>query len=177
MNRVLIILLTLLTVAACRRDETTPAGGTITINNTLYGEGPYYSLGFSFATASLTRTNRNPKPDIAILAETDLQGDFQLAYLTTSSFLPSFSLYGGYADASAASAAFGALASVPPGLAWTELARPVTANQIWIFRTGEEKYAKIRIISVKGEERSGIAYTECTFGWVFQPDGSTTFPM
>ena len=39
-----------------------------------------------------------------------------------------------------------------------------------------KKYAKIRIIEVKGELREGIPHAECTFEWVFQSDGSTTFP-
>ena len=57
------------------------------------------------------------------------------------------------------------------------MADPVIANQVWVYRTGTETYAKIRIISTVNETRDDLPYGECTFEWVYQPDGSTTFPV
>ena len=176
MNRVLIILLTLLTVVACRRDESVPLRGTITIDSRLYGTGPYNAIGFTFLTASLTPTNRTPQPDILVLAETNVAGDVTGVFLSTSAFLPSFLKHGDYTDAASSITAFNNLTEANPAGNWLDLAIPVETNEVWVFRTRDEKYAKIRIIEVKGELREGIPHAECTFEWVFQSDGSTTFP-
>ena len=56
------------------------------------------------------------------------------------------------------------------------MADPINANQVWVYRTGTETYAKIRIISTVNEIRDDMPYGECTFEWVYQPDGSLTFP-
>jgi len=49
-------------------------------------------------------------------------------------------------------------------------------NQIWLYRSGTERYAKIRIISTKLDITKDPDYAECTFEWVYQPDGTLTFP-
>jgi hypothetical protein len=49
-------------------------------------------------------------------------------------------------------------------------------NQIWIYRSGSENYSKFRIISTKSEPGNMRDYAECTFEWVYQPDGTLTFP-
>jgi hypothetical protein len=66
---------------------------------------------------------------------------------------------------------------------WTDFADPVKPNQVWIYRSQGEKYAKIRIISTVNERRKdtsalrdSVDYAECTFEWVYQPDGTITFP-
>jgi hypothetical protein len=56
------------------------------------------------------------------------------------------------------------------------MADPVTENQVWIYRSGNEKYAKIRIISTVNEIRENLPFGECRFEWLYQPDGSKTFP-
>jgi hypothetical protein len=63
--------------------------------------------------------------------------------------------------------------TVPEWKVWADSVMP---NQIWIYRSGTEHYAKIRIISTVSETRSGHDYAECTFEWVYQPDGTLTFP-
>jgi hypothetical protein len=163
-------------LTACKPEKQVPVRGSVTIDNTLYGDGPYYAFGFTFATASLTTTRETPQPDVVVLAETDLQGSFTGAFLNTSSFLPPYYLHGEYANADVAQAAFNALDSVPADITWIELGQPLAINQVWVFRTREEKYAKIRIIDISGEDRSGVAFAECTFEWAYQPDGSTIFP-
>jgi hypothetical protein len=59
---------------------------------------------------------------------------------------------------------------------WEEMADPIAPNQVWIYRSGRETYTKIRIVSIVNETRQSIAYGECTFQWLHQPDGSLTFP-
>jgi hypothetical protein len=57
------------------------------------------------------------------------------------------------------------------------MADPIKDNQVWIYKSGTETYTKFRIISTVNETRSNVPYGECTFQWVYQPDGSTTFPQ
>ena len=89
----------------------------------------------------------------------------------------SFFNAGEYPDAVSAETVFDNLKSATiPESSWEGLASPLKANQIWIYRTGQDTYAKIRIISLIGELRSGVNYAECTFEWEYQPDGTLTFP-
>jgi hypothetical protein len=176
MNRAVTLLLLTILAVSCGRDESVPLHGTITIDSRLYGAGPYYAIGFTFISAMRTPTNRTPMPDILVLAETNVTGDVTGVFLSTSAFLPSFQLHGEYPDAASATSAFSDLTEANPASNWIDLALPVEANEVWVFRTRDEQYAKIRIIEVKGELREGIPYAECTFEWTFQPDGSTLFP-
>jgi hypothetical protein len=176
MRIVITILLLIALTAACGRDEPVPERGTVTLDNKLYGSGPYYAIGFTFLTGKLTATNESPQPDITLLASSDAQGNLIGAYFSTSAFLPSFGKVGDYASAAEATTAFNALTEVPQALSWVELALPLSVNQIWIIKTRDGNYAKVKITGLRDEVTEGILYVECTFEWVFQADGSTTFP-
>ncbi len=95
----------------------------------------------------------------------------------TDNLKDSFYNAGEYPDAVSAKTAFDNLKSATvPAASWEGLASPLKVNQIWIYRTGQDTYAKIRIISLIGEIRNGIDYAKCTFEWEYQPDGTLTFP-
>ncbi len=168
-----VIFLSLFT--GCRKENGSANSGTSTIYNTLYGTGPYYALGFSFSLGRELSTLGDPKPDITLIADADIDGTIRRLLLQTENFKSSFYMYGQYPDAAGASAAFTNLvtASVP---AWEEWGENIAANQIWIFRTSSEHYAKFRIINTVAGKSGGTAYAECTFEWVYQPDGTLTFP-
>jgi len=174
MNKYFIIILILITVSAggCRRNDNPGLSGTDTIDNNLYGAGPYYAFGFSFSSAEKVSTLDDPGPDITLVAF-DVNGI--ITKIQTDNYKSSFYKYGEYPDASTAKQAFGNLTSATVSQ-WAEEADAIGANQIWIFRTSNEKYAKFRIIDIFSELRTGWAYAECTFEWVYQPDGSLTFP-
>ena len=161
-------------LAGCKKDETIRTSGTDTIDNTLYGSGPYFANGFSFSLAKKVSSLDNPGPDILLYVNIDNPDASRLTFQTYN-LNSSFFKVGDFANAEAAITAFSNLKSVDV-LRWQDMADPIVANQVWIFRTGREKYAKVRIISVKNELRNNLAYGECTFQWVFQPDGTLTFP-
>ena len=46
----------------------------------------------------------------------------------------------------------------------------------YIENSGKMNNTKIRIVSTVNETRESVPYGECTFQWVYQPDGSSTFP-
>ena len=132
------------------------------------------SMAFHFQRQALVSTIVTPGPDIVIYVNID-NVPARLT-LQANNLKPSFYKVGDYADEAAAIAAFDNLKTVSV-TQWSEMADPVNANQVWIYRSGTEYYTKFRIVSVVNETRQTIPYGECTFQWVYQPDGSSTFPQ
>jgi hypothetical protein len=169
----LIFLAVILFLSACTKVESTRTSGTDTIDNTTYQSSTYYVYGFSFSKAKLVPTYPAPGPDILVYVN-DGNSPSTLTF-QANNLNPSFYKIGDYADEQSAKTAFDNLKSFSAS-SWQEMADPIAPNQIWIYRSGAEKYTKIRIISTVNEIRQLIAYGECTFQWVYQPDGSLTFP-
>jgi hypothetical protein len=169
------ILLIILLVTGCKKNSGPKLSGTDTINNILYGTGPYYAYGFSVTLGKNISTSTSPLDVITILADIDINNNVRKVGFFTDNYLYSFYRVGQYADSAAASLAFNNLKSFtdPP---WSESGDSVRANQIWLYRTSINSYAKLRVISTVGEKRDSKPYAECTFEWVYQPDGSLTFP-
>jgi hypothetical protein len=160
-------------LSACTKVEPTRTTGIDTIDNITYMSSTYYVYGFSFSQAKLISTIENPGPDIIVYVNVDnLPARLTLQ---ENNLKPSYYKVGEFVDESAAIASFNNLKTVSV-TQWVDMADPVKANQVWIYRTGSEKYAKIRIISTVNETRQGIPYGECSFQWVYQSDGSSTFP-
>jgi hypothetical protein len=166
-----LLLITIL--AGCTKKEATRTSGTDTIDNITYFSTTYYNYGFLFSGAKLVSTNTNPGPDITIYVNVD-NGTPRLT-LQSNNLKPSFYKIGEFADAATAQSAFDNLKSVSV-TQWQEMADTLNANQLWIYRSGTDDYTKFRIISTVNETRQSVAYGECTFQWVYQPDGSLTFP-
>jgi hypothetical protein len=162
-------LLMIISLSSCNKNVIIPTQGIITINNITAQSQTYYVYGFLFSEAKLVTTLDNPDPDITV----DSDGTY--LYLQTTSLNNSFFRFGEYDDETTAIEAFKGLKSItnPQWAEWADKAGP---NQIWIFRSGTDHYAKIRIISTVAEVRDGRNYAECKFEWVYQPDGSLTFP-
>jgi hypothetical protein len=174
MKRDLIILFALLvTLSGCTKVEKTRTSGIDTIENTTYQSSTYYVYGFSFSSAKLLSSYPAPYPDITVYVNNDnLQSRL---ILQASNLNPSFFKVGDFPDEDAAKSAFDNLKMFSAGQ-WQEMADQINPNQIWIFRTGRDTYAKIRIISTVNEIRETVPYGECKFQWVYQSDGSLTFP-
>jgi hypothetical protein len=174
MKRTIIIFsICLLALAGCTKVEPTRTAGTDTIDNITYTGTTYFVYGFSFSTAKLVSTESNPGPDIVLYINKE-NTPYRLTF-QADNLKPSFYKVGDFADADAAKDAFDNLKTVSV-TQWEEMADPITDNQVWIYRSGEETFTKIRIISTVNEIRQLIAYGECTFQWTHQPDGSLTFP-
>ena len=147
--------------------------GIDTIDNSTYQTTTYFVYGFSFSRAMLVSTIESHGYDIVLYVNNDSPPG-RLTF-QANNLKPSFAKAGDYADAEAAKTAFNNLKTIP-ALQWQDMADPIAPNQLWIYRTGSENYVKIRIVSTINEIRSTLPYGECTFQWVIQPDGSTTFP-
>jgi hypothetical protein len=167
------LFLTAVLLSGCSKDNTQSDKGSATIDNRTYQSTTYYVYGFSFPKARKVPTTQTPGPDIIIYVNSDTPP--ARLTLQANNLTPSFYKVGDYADAAAASAAFDGLKTVGT-YTWTDMADPVAENQVWVYKSGTETYAKIRIISTVNEVRNSLPYGECTFEWVYQPDGSKTFP-
>lgn len=174
MKRIVLILVVFCSILqGCTKTEATRTSGTDTIDNTTHFSSTYFNYGFSFSKAKLISTIDGQGYDISLYVNTD-----NLPYritLQSDNLRPSFYKVGDFADEPAAKTAFDNLKTVSVSQ-WQDMADPVNANQVWIFRSGNNNYTKIRIVSTINETRQSIAYGECTFQWVYQPDGSSTFP-
>ncbi len=161
-----------LLLISCNKNDDPDTSGTATINNELTLDpklNTYIGYGFLFSKAQLVSIVDSPPPDITI------ENTGTSLILQTGNFKDSFYKEGEYSDAAAASLAFDNLKSltVPKWESWGSGIEP---NQIWIFKNSTEHYAKFRIVSTKSGNGTSQDYAECTFEWVYQPDGTLTFP-
>jgi hypothetical protein len=170
---VFIFLGSFLILTACTKKEPTRTSGIDTIDNITYFSTTYYNYGFSFSGAKLVSTINAQGYDISLYVNVDTLPP--RLTLQNNNLKPSFFKIGDYADETTAQSAFNNLKTVSV-TQWQDMADPINANQVWIYRSGNEDYTKFRIVSTVNETRQGIVYGECTFQWVYQPDGSLTFP-
>jgi len=164
----------ILLINGCNKNGGPVISGEATIDNLLYGTGPYYAVGFSFEQGKELQTNNTPEPDITIHAILIANGQIEGAYLDTPNHVESFALAGEFGSSSAASSFFSSFTDVGQQT-WISIANNIKLNQIWVFKTRDENYVKIRIKDMVVEDRMGTAYAEFTFQWKIQPDGSQVF--
>ncbi len=169
----LIIFLMLFALLSCSKSNSPSGTGTVTIDNKTYQSTTYYVYGFSFSKNKKVTTLENPGPDVIAF----INSDTPPARLTlqANNQNPSFYKIGDYQDAQSATTAFNELKTVGT-YTWVEMADPINANQVWVYRTQTNCYAKIRIISSVVDNTKNPVFGECTFEYAYQADGSTTFP-
>lgn len=174
MKRQVTIFLALISIfTGCTKKESTRTSGIDTIDNTTYYSASYYQYGFYFPGAKLVATSTTPGPDIVLFVNIENPDSPHLT-LQSDNLKPSFYKVGDYADEPTAQSAFDNLKTVAV-TQWQDMADPINPHQVWIYRSGADNYTKIRIVSTVNETRQSVVYGECTFQWVYQSDGSTTF--
>jgi hypothetical protein len=166
----------LLLFAGCG-SEGQKTSGTITLTNELYeADSYYYALGLSYEEAKEVPTLPDAyRADLKLLAGPVTTGGPVVAFLTANTLDPPFALAGAYGSESEAKTGFTGLKTIG-SYSWIDLAAPLAANQVWIIRNRDATYAKLRIIKVTLDAAASPAEASCTFEWVWQPDGSATFP-
>jgi len=167
----IIFLFSSVLIGSCKKDETPATSGTVTIDNTTTLGQTYYIYGFLFSEARKASTADNPPPDITI------DSDGTNLVLQANNLKDSFNKAGEYSDGASAKTAYDNLKSATAlQLTWEGIGTPVKENQVWIYRSGTNHYAKFRIISTRTEPGQVKPFAECTFEWEYQPDGTLTFP-
>ena len=172
-NTALILIVVFIFLEGCTKKEPTRTSGIDTIDNITHFSTTYFNYGFSFSSAKLLSTNLNPGPDITLFV--NVENVTPRLTLQTNNLKPSFYKLDDYPDEASAKTAFDNLKTVSV-TQWQDMADPIVANQVWIYRSGSDIYTKFRIISIVNETRQSVPYGECTFQWITQPDGSSTFP-
>ena len=170
MKRLFIILtLAIVFMAACKKQFSVRTSGTDTIDNIKHLTTFVY--GFSFSQAKLVETGSD------IVLDLKKESATLIPTLQANNRLPSFLKVGEYANEDEAKNAFDNLKTIPEPQQWLDMADPIAPNQVWIYRSNNEKYTKFRIVEVKIEKIELVVdYAECTFQWIHQPDGSVNFP-
>jgi hypothetical protein len=166
-----IFVFSFLVLSSCKKDKIPPTSGTVTIDNTTTLGQTYFVYGFLFSEARKASTADNPPPDITI------DSDGTNLVLQANNLKNSFYKAGEYNDAVTAATAYDNLKSATVSEAqWVGLGSPVREKQIWIYRSGTNRYAKFIITSTKTAPGQVKPYAECSFKWEYQPDGTLTFP-
>ena len=167
----------LLLLAGCEKKDQQKVSGMITLTNELFSaDSYYYALGLSFDEAKAVPTLPDQyRADISLMAGPVSTAGPVVAILTVNTLKPSFALMGAYGSAGEAKSAFNGLQTVG-SVSYVDLAAPLEANQIWIVRTRDFKFAKIRIIEVVINADANPAFASCKLEWVWQPDGTAIFP-
>ena len=177
-NILLITLLVLWVAVSCNKEKNPGNSGEITLTSELYGTGPYYAMGYNFALGKMVKTLDHPGPDITILAESSPDNTVvKSAYLSSDNLNNSFSLTASFNNLGEAENFFNNYGEVIDSSGYQGIAADIQPYQIWTFRTSDSKYVKMLIKSVKKEIRDDFPYAETTLQYVYQPDGSRTFPM
>ena len=178
MNKRLIILILIclpILFSGCKKNNEPVYTGIVTIDNTIYPTGNnYYAVGFSFELGKKIKTTEEPGADLVVLAAPSGMA-IDSVYLDTSNLTESFALAGEFTTSQEAKDFYNSLTRVE-SYNWTLVAGDIADNQVWIFKTREGHYVKIRLIDVIGEMQGSVPYAEVEFQWRIQPDGSATFP-
>lgn len=156
----------------CTKDNEILDYGTDTIDNIIYGTTLYYAIGFSFELGALVQTNKIPEPDITV--HVNASPPSLSAYLDTPNLMGSYVLLSENDSEADAKTFFDSFLEVG-SYSWNLFATNIRENQVWLFKTREGNYVKFRIIDLIVEETSGLPYTQVTFEWRIQRDGSTIF--
>lgn len=175
-HRLIPALAAMLLFAGCGGDDQVTSG-TITLTSELYdGDSYYYALGLSFDEATEVPTLPDAyRADIKLGAGEVAGGGPVVAFLSANTLDPPFALVSNHTITAESVNAFKALKTVG-NYTWIDLATPLSANQVWVVKTRDAKYAKLRIASLTLNTSVSPAVATCTLEWVWQPDGSATFP-
>jgi len=174
--RLIPALAVMLLLAGCGGDDQM-ISGKITLTNELYdGDSYFYALGLSFDEAKEVPTLPDQyRADITLMAGPVTSDGPVVAFLSANTLDPPFALVSNHVTAAESVNAFKALKNVG-SYTWIDLASPLSANQVWVVKTRDAKYAKLRIVSLTLDTSVSPAIATCTLEWVWQPDGSPTFP-
>ncbi len=177
MSRYIIIGIFLIAVLhGCKKDDGPRLTGTDTIDNILYSSPSfYYAIGFSFELGEKVKTETTPGQDITVHALISAGGLVTGAKFDTPNLVESFALAGEF-DTGQESIEFYESLTEVGNYTWTLNANDLQENQVWVFKTREGNYVKIRIVKVTISDEIDGPYARVTFRWRIQPDGTATFP-
>jgi len=186
MNKYLItvLMISLQLIISCNNTEPKPipTSGIINIDSRVFiGSGSYFSNCFSFSQGELIEypNSQDIIPDINVLVHQSDGGQILGVYFASPDLFESFSKVYFTNSADSAKIYYDSILEIQDSV-FTQLAIPVTSNEIWVIKTRDNRFGKILILETTAYNDSSTSatptpYGEVTFEWVFQPDGSRQF--
>ncbi|MBU1356621.1 MAG: hypothetical protein KJ620_08645 [Candidatus Edwardsbacteria bacterium] len=152
-------------------DPVYPTSGTATVDNKEVVN--YNGSGFYFATAQVIYYPNTSEvfPDISVRVSLATNYLPQFWSIDGNS---AFKLLDSSPDSSNAYAFFDSLTAISDTSGFVSPISNLSVYQTLAIRANQKKYAKIIITKITVDSINNI--TETTFKWVYQPDGSLTFP-
>lgn len=167
--------------SACSGPGGADLKGEMNLSSQLFGTENYYLFGFSYEEADLFKYpfGGETVPDIInegflVIDGSDLRA---LPGFATPEGINGFALAGSFESQEDARAFFNSYDQVEDGLQFVQISDTVRENQVWVQQSSLGNYAKLLIRKVSSfEVETGRPYSEVILDYVYQPDGSTTFP-
>jgi hypothetical protein len=178
MKYTFLIFFVLLANVSCKKADTTiKTNGVTLISSEIMGaDAGYFVVGYSFSKAANVNYNITSStiPDIVLENNVDLQGTVIGANLTSPKNDAAYYLVGQYNSATEAENFFNGLTEFS-NASFSAKADNILANQVYLFKSRSNTYAKFWIQDVTIQPGVSSKYVEVTIKWVYQPDGSKTF--
>jgi len=168
----------LILAGGCNKDDNPGSSGEITLTSEIYGSGPYYVSGYNFSLGEMVSTLDAPGPDIVVLPESSPDNTVvKSAYLSSDNLKDSFTFNASFDDLASAENFFNNYLEVDDSKGYAGIAADIQPYQIWTYRTNNNTFVKMLVLKVRKEIRNDTPYAETTLRFVYQPDGSRTFPQ
>jgi len=177
MRRTILIIIFLLFVFSCKKDETKLyPGGQITLSSQTFGTMVYYSMGYSFEKEKYVQTLGSSEIiDIYLVEANTISGTLTGVQFATKEIPEStygFYLNGVFPTFEEAEDYYNNYTSaVAPQ--FVVLTDTIRVNQVWTFRTYQKNYVKILVKDLRTIYTGQTAdYIEVDIRYFIQRDGS-----
>ena len=166
----------------CNGDNVGPNNGVTPARSTLTTKSVNnHAVGFSFATGEVVPilNSSTVQADMSTLVQLNDTGKIMGVFLSAIPFRQAFRLMYESTNMDSSKIFFEHLKDFPDSTL-SDLAIPVRANQVWIVKTHDDKYAKILVINTLAYDDNAVPsaptlYGEVTFDWIYQPSGEHKF--
>lgn len=174
----LLYIVILFTLFSCSKEDSKPStSGEILLSSQIIGDQTsYHSEGFSFETAKKVKYSLTSSsvPDILIERFINIQGEVIGGNLTSPKNEAAFYKAGEFSSLTEAETYFNQLLSFTAST-FTPTMQNIQPNQVYIFQSRSNKYAKILIKSVNIIEGVPSKNSQVTIQWAYQPNGEKAF--
>lgn len=178
MKNILIIALLLLALLSCSKDEeTAKTNGEVVLSSQIMGDATnYYVEGFSFENAKKVNYNLTSAniPDLVLENNIEISGDVAGANLTSPQNETAFFKAGEFTSLQEAETFFNNLTDAGSNV-YSPTANNIAANQVYIFQSRSNKFAKLLIKDYKLVQGVMNDYVQATINWEYQPNGEKLF--
>lgn len=165
-------------LGACKKDnEEIKTSGDLVLSSQILGnESSYYVEGFSFDKAGKVRYNLTSSsiPDLVLENIIDNDGNVTGARLSSPQNDAAFFRAGEFGSSGEAEIFFNSITDAGSHI-YSITTDSVKANQVYIFQSRANKYAKLFIKDFAFVPGLLTDYVNVTIQWVYQPNGEKTF--